>query len=688
MKKNVIVRQQDFKDCGACSLLSILKHYDGYIPLEKIRLDTHTSLEGTTAYHLVKAARNYGFDAYGMKLDKINDLENTILPVIAHVEMNNRNHFLVIYKIHANDLLIMDPAKGKIKISRSDFESIWSLNIITLYPKHQLPKIINENHLFGIVLEIFKKEKKTIIKILFLTILLTFVTIITGFYFKIGIHFINDSEEKNTIIILIILFMLLFIMKEFLFYLRNHFKNFLNKNLDGWLYYSFLKHLFSLPNYFIKDRTTGEIMVRLKELENMKTVFSEILITILLDSILAFGVGIFLYNIHKKLFLLLCFFVILYMLLGIFFAKIIYKKALNTNEAEVDFQSTVIENLDSFISLKNLNLMKVMFQKIEMHLFRFLTKSYDLNKNVMNTNSIAVFLEEFLNFGIISFGLYEIVNHNCTLINLVTFESLMVFFFTPFKTIINLLPSYNYVKVGIEKINDFYNICEEQENIGLQDFQNGDILIKDLNFSYNEFSPLFTSFNLEIKENSCVLFKGTSGCGKSTLCQMLSRFLEVKNNNIKIRNVSINDYSLSTIRKNITYVSQKENLIQDTIRNNILLERNISESKYKEILEICEMEAIVVKKPLRYETVLTKDSINISGGEKQRIILARALLNDFKILILDEALSEVNSELEIAIIKKLKNYFKDKTIIYVSHKKHDRYFDNVYDFGECKCKTI
>lgn len=683
MKKNIIVRQQDMKDCGVCSLLSIIKYYGGYIPLEKIRQDTKTSLEGTTAYDLVKTAKEYGFDAYGMKLESLTELQDCILPIIAHVEMNNFNHFVVIYKINATELQVMDPAKGKIKIAKNDFESIWSGNIITLYPKHQLPKIMNENHLLKIIVSILKKERKTILKLLILSFLLTCVTILTGFYFKVGMNFVSENEEKIAIITLILFFLFLYGIKQLLYFLRNHFKIFLNKNLDGYLYYDFLHHLFLLPNYFIKDRTTGEIMVRIKELENIKEISSEVLITIFLDSILAFSVGIILFNINKTLFFILCLFVIVYISLGMIYGKIIYKKVLDTNEAEVEFHSTVVENIDSFITLKNLNLIKTIFQKIEMYLFYYLHQSYDLSKKVMQTNSIANFLEEFLHFTILSIGFLEILNHNCTLMNLITFESLISFFFSPFKTTLSLIPSYNYVKVEIHKLNDFYAIPKEQDSIGLQEFHNGDITITNLTFSYNDFNKLFIDFNLEIKEKAFVLFKGTSGCGKSTLCQMMSRLLEVKNNNIKIGNVSINDYSLNTIRKNITYVSQKENLMQDTILNNIILNREIAEDKYKEIVKICEIESIVEKKPLRYETYLKKDSCNISGGEKQRIILARALLNDFQILILDEALSEVNSELEIKIIKNLKNYFKDKTVIYVSHKKHDRYFDKVYDFGVC-----
>ncbi len=681
MNKDFIVRQQDLKDCGVCSLLSIIKYYGGFIPLEKLRVDTQTSLEGTTAYHLVKAAENYGLNAYGAKLEKISDLENIVLPAIAHVIVKGFNHFLVIYKVTKNEIIVMDPAKGKVKMKKQEFESIWTNHVIILYPNHELPNITNKNYMVQMLLAFFKTERKSILKIIFLTALFTILTIFTGFYFKIGMQFLNDFE-KNSVITLIILFLFLTLIKLLANYLRNHFKLELNKNLDGYLYYHFIKHLFWLPNYFIKDRTTGEIMIRIKELENSKEVFSEIFITIFLDSILAFSVGIILYYISKALFFLLCLIVLLYVICGIISGNILYKKALATNDAEVNFQSKMVESIDSCISLKNLNSIKTTFKKVEVHLFKYLNKLLETNQMVLKTSSVSFFLEELLSFGVISIGLLEIMNKNMSLVDLITFESLVVFFVNPFKNGIQLLPNYNYVKVGLEKANDFYNIPEEKENEGLQEFQNGDITIEHLSFSYNPLKKLFVDVSLEIKERDFVLFKGPSGCGKSTLCQMLSRLIEVKNNNIKIRNVSINDYSLQAIRKNITYVGQKENLMQDTIINNILLERTVPEERLKEILTLCEIEDIVNKKPLRYQTFLAKDAVNISGGEKQRIILARALLNDFQILILDEALSELNNDLEIKIIKNLKKYLKDKTIIYVSHKNHEKYFHKVYDFGE------
>ncbi len=463
MKKNVIVRQQDLKDCGVCSLLSIIKFYEGYIPIEKLRQDTQTSLEGTTAYHIVQAAKSYGFDSYGIRLESIAELKDLVLPVIAHVTVNNLNHFLVIYKITDKEVILMDPAIGKVKKKKKDFETIWTKNIIILYPKYKLPKLTHQKILIQMLFVFSKQEKQKIFNIIFLSFLFTLFTILTGFYFKIGIQILNQSEDKNIITILILLFLFLYFLKFLIYYLRNYFKTILNKNLDGMLYYQFLNHLFLLPNYFVKDRTTGEIMVRMKELENIKEILSEILITIFLDSILAFSVGIILFHLSKTLFLILCFIVFIYLTCGIISGHILYRKALFVNNAEVNFQSNVIESLDSFISLKNLNIQNTILQKIEVNLCKYLSYLHKMNHSILKIGTASFCLEELLHFILLSVGLFEIIHKNITMVDLITFESLVIFFINPFKNLINLLPNYNYVKVSINKINDFYKCSRRRK---------------------------------------------------------------------------------------------------------------------------------------------------------------------------------------------------------------------------------
>ncbi len=681
-KKSIVVRQHDLKDCGVCCLQSIIQYYEGYVPLETLRVDTETNLNGTTAYHLVKTAIHYGFDSYGLSLKAFSDLEDVLLPAIAHVTIDNLNHFVVIYKVGKDFIYLMDPARGNIKMKKQAFLEIWSKNLIILYPKYPLPKIQNQNPFLRMIQMIFKKEKNLVWRIIILSLIFTFLTVLTGFYYKILISTLNQNEEKKVILLFILIFLAFNFIKLIVYFLRNYYKNIFNKKFDGLLYYDFLKHLFSLPNYFIKDRTTGEIMVRLKELEGIQSLFSELMITICLDSVLGFSVGMILFYMNKQLFFILCSFVFIYVLVGIISEKILYKRALITNESEINFQSTVIENLDFFLTMKNLNLTHTVFKKIEKNCIKYLYFLHKLNEKVLTSQVWSFGLEDILNFSILSVGVLLIVNGQLSLIDLITFENLLPFFVQPFKSMIQFIPSFSYIKVSIEKLNDFYNVEEEEKEKGLSVFENGTISISNLDFSYQPFQKIFKHFSLEIPKNQFVYFKGPSGCGKSTLCQIISGLLKVEKGKVRIGKTLIADYSLSTLRKNITYISQKECLIQDTIKNNILLDRKVEEQKFREIATICEIESILSNKPLRYETFILKDATNLSGGEKQRIILARALLNEFQILILDEALSELNNELEIKIIQNLKEYLKDKTVIYVSHKENERFFDSIYDFKE------
>jgi len=187
------------------------------------------------------------------------------------------------------------------------------------------------------------------------------------------------------------------------------------------------------------------------------------------------------------------------------------------------------------------------------------------------------------------------------------------------------------------------------------------------------------NLNIKIKPREHVFLKGPSGSGKSTICKLIYKLLKESSGNILIGGVSISDYSLSSIRNEITYVSQNENIFTNTIRENIIFNREIELKEFDKVCKICKLDSIVAKRPLRYECLISDDTNYLSGGEKQRIILARALLKESKILLLDEALSEVDYKLEKEIINNILDNYKDKTIIYVSHKDCEKLFDRTIE---------
>ncbi len=676
-RKIFVVKQLSEKDCAPACLLSIIKYYNGFVPLEKIRIDAKTSISGTTAYDLIKAANKYGFDGCGYNIT-IKDLyeNNKVYPLVAQVMYKNFSHFVVIYQVSAKNVLIMDPAKGKVTLKIDEFEKQWTGLILEFIPRNKIIIMKKDNKVFEIFLETIKLEKKLIIKIILSSLCLTVATIILSYYFKFGID--NLTTDVNLLKFICIFFFIIVLFKCLFYNLRRHYEIHFNKNLDVHLYKEFISHIFYLPSKVMATKTMGEIVTRIGDLSNLKILFSEIMMSLFLDFLMMLIAIPILFTINETLFYILSCVLIVYLLLGILFSKLIYKKILENKEYESDFNTKMIESITMFNSVKNLHKTRRVLLKIENSLANYLYHSFNIDKVNNLQFSIKYFIYEIGFFLINTVGFYLIIDNKLSITSLVTFNTLMGFFLEPIKNLIDNIPKYNFVRASIYKLNEFMNISEEVygDKINLNKY---DIVIKNLTFGYNDFTTIINKYNLRVKEKDHILIMGKSGGGKSTICKLLTKFEMDYKGDILIGNINLRDLSIATIKNNITYISQKEYLFSDTLKNNILFFRDVDFEKFNHICKLCKLDSILDNKKLRYESMIEMDSHNFSGGEKQRIILARSLLNDFKILIIDEALSEVDKKVEIEIINNLKKHFSDKTIIYISHKSLEKHFKKVVE---------
>ena len=679
MNKRVVTIQDDLKDCGAACLHSIIKYYNGYVPMEDIRISANITKEGITAYDLILAAKKYGFSAYGVKVDKIN-LNSLAVPFIAHLDYKNgRTHYIVVYKINKKSLIVMDPACGLKKINKDEFLENWTNIAIVLYPLAKLPNFSKSKKLASLFFHFLTQEKKLIINIIIVSLLLNFFLIINSFYFKIVSNSINLYSRYITYYIFLFFFISI-ILKLAFNYISEYYINYLNKNLDNYLLLPFIYHIFNLPLNYLSTKTSGEILKRIEELESIKTLFTDIFIVVVLNSSQFIISFLILYNINNELTLILLVAFILYIVVSLFFNKPL-NKVINDNILKATTNKEYLtEYVSNIETIKNNNYPLYVKSNIENSLSKYLLSTFNLNNFIRKYNILRNSISDISIFIINTYGFIMIMDSSLSILNLITFNSLIGYFCEPISRVLNILPRYNYLKNVFNKISDFWNLDIEDES-NKEDFVTGDIVISKLRFSYNNFIYPINNLNLFIKWGSKVLLKGHSGSGKSTVCKLLYRLYNPDSGNILVGNINIKDYSLNTIRENISYVSQNDVLFTDTIKNNILLKRSISLEKLTTILKICCLEEFVNKQPLRLDSIILPNSNNISGGQKQRLILARALIKDAQILILDEALSQVDYQTEKKIITSLKQYCKDKTIIYVSHRKYPKLFDCEIDLN-------
>ncbi len=678
MKHIKPVIQRDSKDCGVCAMEWIFMYYGGYVSLEKLREDTNTDMKGTTAYHIVNALKKWGFDAVGI-LEKNLKSSTLKFPLIAHVIMKNGlEHFVVIKCVKNNVVYLMDPGVGDKKMLIDDFANIFTGHLILMHPRVPIIKMAKGITISKLFLNIIKKEKFLVLKIVITSILWIILSIISSYYLKVGSNAL--SIDLNYLKYIVFAFGTLVLIKIFIYFIRDYYENHLSNLVDTYIYPDFIEHIFSLPLKNIKSRMTGEIVTRIGELANIKNLFSEIFVSGILDSLLMLASMVILYIINEKLFFILLIFLIFYIIYGFIISKIIYLKVLENVDYQTDFNSLITEQIDMLESIKNLNIKDNILQKIERHLARFLYNNFKFNSFVNLTNLGKSFFIECSLFVINSYGFWCIYQGLINLVDLFTFNFLLSYCIDPIQNIINLLPKFNYIKATFAKIAEFINI-EEEKNEEAKLNLKGNIKFLDVSYSYNNYDYILKNVNLNINDKEHVLLNGPSGVGKSTICKLLYKEFDNIKGEITIDNKNIKDLNLNTIRKNILYVSQDEKLFTGTIKENILLGRNVQENKFLEICKLCAIEDIVNKKSMRYESLIEPHSKNLSGGEKQRIILARGLLKKSNIIILDEALSEVDYKLESKIIKNIREYFQDKTIIYISHKNQTKAFSKIIEIG-------
>ena len=630
----IVVRQRDEKDCGVCALLSIIRHHKGNVPLEKIRLDAKTTNEGTTALNLILASQKYGFEAVGVKLNSIYDIKQ--FPAIAHMNLKKGyTHYVVIEKITKDKIVIMDPAKGKVVMKVNDFICEWSNVVLLFYPKQKIIVLKNEVTIFKLFTRVMKSEKGLIKIIIFVSFLLMLLSILLGYYFQILFSSITNGYSYKYLKIIVIIFLIFTIFKIILSFYRTYLENHLNKNIDCLLNSDFLSHLYNLPLNVITSRNAGEIISRVNDLTSIKNIITEIFMSSTLDLILVVIAVPLLINISKNLFFILFLIIILYFLIGLIFSKVIFKRAYQNISYEADFNNNLIEDIKMINSIKNLNIVSPALKKLESKLTNYLYDSYLLNIIINNEKTLKSIIYEIGFFIINTYGLYLLYKNKILLINIITFNTLLSLFLDPLKNIVDNMPKYCYMKATISKINDFLSI--KKEELGdIEDTYGYELRFKNLTYSYNKYENIIKNFNLIIPEGSFILLKGPSGSGKSTICNILNKYINDYDGNILLGAINIKDLSINTIRKNIIYVNQNENIFSGTIRENIVLDKKISEVDFQYICYLCKIDEIVKKRPLRFETFISPDENNLSGGERQRIILARALLNNFNILLLPD----------------------------------------------------
>lgn len=670
MKKNLIALQDGAKDCGAACLRSIIQYYGGNVTLERLIELTKTTKEGTTFYNLKEASEEIGLATRSYRVDDIEKIKEINIPFICQITKNNYTHFIVVYKIKDNKLLIMDPSIGRQSIDIFDFNNIWTGNImlfekVSILPLEEDPNITNR-----LIKEVLKNNKGNIIFVMILSLISTILSCLVSLYSQIIFDKIIDTELNNLIIITLT-FSILYIIKNITNYIRNHILIYISQKLDINILLNTFTKVVLLPYNYYKNRRSSEVLSKINDLSYIKNFISKIIVTTFLDFLLLMVATITIYYKIKEVLIIFIITQILYILIVLIFNNYIKNITIKRQEATAILNNTIIESVSTFETIKGLNIEDNIIYKFSKDYSSLLNITFDIDK----LNNLLTFLKEMIiNICLITVDYYifkNIMNGISTTGDYLTITILSSYLIYPISNIMDLSYEYHYIKNSIKRANTFFEVEEEKIYDKRKLIVNGNIKITNLKYTFNNKYYVLNDINLFIKNNDRVLILGSSGSGKSTILKLLYKYLEADRKTIYINGYDINDYSLSDIRESITYVSQNELLFNDTIRNNIILGREVGEIDYLNICKMLHIDDIVKDSIQGYDYVLEENGINLSGGQRQRIILARSLLKNSNIIMIDEGFNQIDITLEREILQDIFTYYHNKTFIIVSHRKEN-----------------
>lgn len=659
MKKNLEVIQEENSDCGICCLASIIKYYNGFVPLEILRYNTNTDAFGTNAYELINCAKKYGFNSYG---ESVKDIIEVKYPIIAHLKMeNNLYHFVVVYKIKNNNLLIMDPAIGFRKMNIVEFNKLFTGVIIHFFQVNPLPKYKNNKFIKEKIIKEINKNKQTFIVLIIINLLILIFSVLINFQ----IELLNINHK------FIYYFLGIILLNEILIYIKNNLLINRSIRFNSVIIKKFIIHIFNLPSNYLKLKTGGEIVTRFNELNELSINILNIIINILFNIVLSIVLFIIILLKTPKLLFIIFIFTVIYLVNNINIYNKLVKEIKQSINLEEDYNASIIDYISKINTIKNINNYDYFINNINSNLFNKNNINKSINKKIYK---ITFFNNLFLNV-IMLLLLYNIIINKYGLTDSLLIYILFNYYINTIKNIIEYYPSIILYKSIIKKNGDFLSFKQDK----LKPISNkfNFINLKNITYSING-NIILNKINLNIINKDKIFINGPSGIGKSTLMKILSKEIINYKGIILKDNIDIKEYDVSNL---ITYVSQNDSLFNDTIENNILLGDNIEKEKLDKVLEICRINNINIIKEVGLNSLILNDT-SISGGERNRIILARSLIHSKNILILDEVLKEVDYKLEKDIIKDVIKEFKDKTIIYISHKNVGYLFNKVLTLGK------
>lgn len=527
-----------------------------------------------------------------------------------------------------------------------------------------------KNGLFSFI-PILVQQRGLIANIVLATLLVTVINIVGSYYLQSIIDTYVPDQMRSTLGIISIGLVIVYILQQILSYAQEYLLLVLGQRLSIDVILSYIKHVFHLPMSFFATRRTGEIVSRFTDANSIIDALASTILSIFLDVSTVVIISLVLFSQNTNLFFMTLLALPIYTVIIFAFMKPFEKMNRDTMEANAVLSSSIIEDINGIETIKSLTSESQRYQKIDKEFVDYLKKSFTYSRAESQQKALKKVAHLLLNVGILWMGAVLVMDGKMSLGQLITYNTLLVYFTNPLENIINLQTKLQTAQVANNRLNEVYLVAsefEEKKTVEDLSLMKGDMTFKQVHYKYGYGRDVLSDINLTVPQGSKVAFVGISGSGKTTLAKMMVNFYDPSQGEISLGSVNLNQIDKKALRQYINYLPQQPYVFNGTILENLLLgaKEGTTQEDILRAVELAEIREDIERMPLNYQTELTSDGAGISGGQRQRIALARALLTDAPVLILDEATSSLDILTEKRIVDNL--IALDKTLIFIAHR--------------------
>ena len=667
-----VVMQMEALECGAASLTMILAYYGKWIPLEQVRADCGVSRDGSNAKNILKAARSYGLNAKGYRYEPEGLKENGKFPCIIHW---NFNHFVVLDGFKGGKAYLNDPAKGSYSVPMEVFDKSFTGICLMFDPAENFEPGGAPKSVLMFAKKRLKEAETAMVFVALTTLITALLGIITPAFSRIFMDRLLTGENPEWFLPFIFALGGISVIQLIVEWIKAVYSLKINGQLSAVGSTAYMWKVLRMPMEFFSQRMAGDI----QQSQRMNASAAQSLVETFAPLALNTVMLVFYFIVMLRYSPILTLVGVASIFINLVVSKIISNKRINITRVQMrdagKLAGSTVAGIEMIETIKASGAENGFFEKWAGYQASVNTQQVRFERLNQYLGMIPELVSSLANIAVLILGVYFTINGKFTVGMIMAFQGFLSSFTAPAQTLISAGQTLQEMRTQMERVEDVMEyptdvncsrdgISEDAEYSKLS----GSVELKNVTFGYSRLAePLIRDFNLTLKTGSRVAFVGTSGCGKSTLSKLISGLYKPWEGEILFDGKPIEEIDRSVFTGSLAVVDQDIILFEDTIANNIKMwDDSIEDFEIIMAARDAQLHEDIMRRDGGYSYKITEGGKDFSGGQRQRMEIARVLAQDPTIIILDEATSALDAKTEFEVVRSIKD--RGITCIVVAHR--------------------